>query len=283
MNLFWIFKGRGMTICPFCNELLPERAKFCTKCGGEVNVHPPKNNGILLIQVASLILLVQNLLISLPAITVISFLDPSNFVFYSFVSILFYVDIIGFLLLGFGYMAYPTDNPDEKKIYLTSSFCIILWVICRGIWQFLITNNHLGNLYNYLQTPTGAMGIFEMLGQPLPDIKFPLLIGGLALGLGSIFLFRVRKEPDRRMFMNYGIINMIAVCLISLPIIIYDMYSFISGDSITPLEITAMLVYSPYFGLLLKLLVIPLLGALTFLRLFQKTQKSKKMAFSEKN
>ena len=83
--------------------------------------------------------------------------------------------------------------------------------------------------------------------------------------------------------MNYGIINMIAVCLISLPIIIYDMYSFISGDSITPLEITAMLVYSPYFGLLLKLLVIPLLGALTFLRLFQKTQKSKKMAFSEKN
>jgi hypothetical protein len=133
-----------------------------------------------------------------------------------------------------------------------------------------------------MQTPTGAMGIFEVLGQPLPDIKFPLIIGGLALGLASFFLFRVRKEPDRRMFMNYGIINMIAVCLISLPIIIYDVYSFISGDSFIPLEITAMLVYSPYFGLLLKLLVIPLLGALTFLRLFQKTQKSKKESISEK-
>ncbi|MHA2112410.1 MAG: zinc ribbon domain-containing protein [Candidatus Hodarchaeales archaeon] len=283
MNLFRIFKDRGMTICPFCNEILPERAKFCPKCGGEVNVHPPWNKGILLIQVASLILLVQNLLISLPAITVISLLDPSNFMFYSAVSILFYVDIIGFLLLGFGYMAYPTENPYEKKIYLTSSFCIILWVICRGIWQFLITNNQLGNLYNFMQTPTGAMGIFEILGQPLPDIKFPLLIGGLALGSASIFLFRIRKEPDRRMFMNYGIINMIAVCLISLPIIIYDVYSFIAVDSVTPLEITAVMVYSPYFGLLLKLLVIPLLGALTFLRSFQKTQKSKKMIHSEKN
>ncbi len=273
MNLFRIFKGRGMTICPFCNEMLPERAKFCPKCGGEVNVHPPWNKGILLIQVASLILLVQNLLISLPAITVISLLKPSNFVFYSFVSILFYVDIIGFLLLGFGYMAYPTDKPYEKKIYLTCSFCIILWVICRGIWQFLITENHLGNLYNYLQTPTSEMGILELLGQPLPDIKFPLLIGGLALGLGSIFLFRIRKEHDRRLFMIYGVINMIAVCLISLPIIIYDMYSFLALDSISPLEITAIFIYAPYFGLLLKLIFIPLLGALTFLRLFLKFVK----------
>ena len=213
----------------------------------------------------------QNLLISLPAITVISLLNPSNYVFYSFVSLLFYVDITGFLLLGLGYMAYPTDVPSEKKIYLTSSFCIIFWVICRGIWQFLITENHLGNLYDYLQTPTSEMGILKLLSQPITYIKFPLLIGGLALGLGAFFLFRVRKEYDRRLFMIYAVINMIAVSLISLPIIIYDLYSFLALDSILSLEITAIFVYAPFFGLLLKIIIIPLLGALAFLRLFLKS------------
>jgi len=195
--------------------------------------------------------------------------DISPLVFYSIISMLFYLDIIGFLLLGIGYVTYQTLDIDKKKIYFIGGICIILWVICRFLWQFILTGNLLGDLYNYLQTPTGAMGVLELWGEPLDDIKLPFFIGGLALCIASIVIFRTKEEANERWFMIYGINNMIAILLISLPLIIYPVFELMIAGS-EPSQILGLFILAPYFGLFMKLFVIPLSGVLAFLKLLLK-------------
>ncbi len=263
-----------MMTCPSCNATIKSLAKFCPRCGVNLRLPITKNVTIYIIQLASLLLLIQNLFLSFPVLIVLAMLlsDISPFIFYSILSMLFYLDIIGFLLLGIGYTTFMTPDFEEKKPYLITGICIILWVVCRLLWQFFLTGNLLGDLNNYLQTPTGAMGILELWAEPLDDIKFPFFIGGLALSFASIMLFRARKEVEERLFMVYGINNMIAVLLIFLPLIsfpIFNLFTSITAGS-GPSSILGLFILAPYFGLFMKLFIIPLLGVLSFLKLLLK-------------
>jgi hypothetical protein len=260
-----------MMICPACNATIKAQAKFCPICGIKVRIPLSKNKSEYLIQFASFLLLVQNSFLTFPALVLLAMLlsDVAPIIFYSIISMLFYLDIIGFSLLGIGYVTYKNLDNDKRKMYLISGICIILWVICRFLWQFILTGNLVGNLYDYLQTPSGAMGIFELFAVPLDTVKIPFLIGSLTLCVATIVVFRTTEEAADRWFMIYGINNLIAVLLIFLPLILFPIFeSFITITE--PGSILGLFVLAPYFGLFIKLIIIPVLGALAFLKLVLK-------------
>jgi hypothetical protein len=220
--------------------------------------------------VAIVLLLIQNIGITFPAIAVFSVLESININSYTLISILFYVDILGFFFLGIGFSLFPTSDTTERKLYLASGIFVLSWVLCRCTWQFLITENNLGNLASFLQTPTGAMGVLELIGDQLQDINLLLLIGGMTLWLGSYILHKTQKRSERRLLSNYCFTNFIAVCLISVPLILVTISSFFTLDLVLPNQVTALLIFIPFLGLLMKLLVVPLLGVYTFSKLFLK-------------
>lgn len=255
--------------CPKCkNELLSE-ANFCQNCGSKIfsvlgygNFH--------LTQIASLILLFQNIMISVPGIFVLGMIeDLIHFNSYYIISFLFYVDIVGFLLLGLGFFPKPPYVTQKQKMYLLSSCCILFWVVCRILWQFILTGNFLGDLVNFTQQPTSEMGFLDLISRPLNDIALPFLVGAIALGISSIIICRLKKGYNEKLFRNYAVINMIAVGSISAPIIMQSVVVKIL--SILPREATAAFVFLPYIGLIIKLLLLPLIGIIAFGGMFEKS------------
>ena len=100
MNLLYRKTSMNQTNpCPKCTTPLKAIAKFCPSCG--INLYPIFGKiNFRLIKIASVILLLQTLVISLPSIfltEVILQIIPFNFLI--IISWFFYIDIIGFIFV----------------------------------------------------------------------------------------------------------------------------------------------------------------------------------------
>ena len=211
---------------------------------------------------ACLLLLVQNLLISAPVIALLSIiLALSTDELLPVLSILSFVDISGFLLLGLGYIIQSTRNTSEKTLYLAGGSCIIFWVVFRVLWQFIITTNLLEDVLGNVGSGS-SMGILDNLGEPLEQIKYPFLIGSVTLGAGVLLIYSAKRDRINKLFAAYGLLNMVAVLMIAAPAVILPFVTELNIE--IPFEVTFGFVIAPLFGLVAKILVVPLIGIITF-------------------
>ncbi|MDH5402781.1 MAG: hypothetical protein OEY49_09850, partial [Candidatus Heimdallarchaeota archaeon] len=94
-------------------------------------------------------------------------------------NILLYIDLIGFLLMGIGYIM--TANNGGSQNYLYGGLGFIGWVVCRVLWQFilvedLVTSGSIGDVSGFVDT------FFEMV--------WAFFISAICLLIGTIFIMQ---------------------------------------------------------------------------------------------
>ncbi|MFX1252626.1 MAG: hypothetical protein ACFFCZ_13555 [Promethearchaeota archaeon] len=206
-----------------------------------------------LIRIALVILLVQN------GILVI----PLGLVIYIYILPIFPIDLIGFLLLAGGYLLYSTQEVEYKRYYFLGGLCILGWAICRVLYQYIIPFMFMPYVVKICPWAKNWLGywvfIHFFLGVKCPGLPLwatamiiSIFIGGIALTLGSIVIWRTQKENwGHRLFMVYGVCNAIVISLF-----------VVTG-------FPRMSTFGSNFGLcmtlyLLKGFVVPLLGVIAF-------------------
>ncbi|MFX1255833.1 MAG: hypothetical protein ACFFCZ_29780 [Promethearchaeota archaeon] len=221
---------------------------------------PIKKWIIRLIIIAFVILLVQN---------------GALVIFLGYLIVPFYIiDVIGFLLLAVGYLLYSSQKVEQKRYYFIGGLCLLGWVICRVLYQFIIPLLLLPQLLEECASYPNILSIhFDFfLGYTCPSLPLWttaaavmtnfIFLGGLALALGSIVIWRTQKDKKGQIiFMVYGVCNAIVITLFALT-------RFPAVNMSTPLEsIGGTILY------LAKGFIVPLLGVIAFFLMLRATYK----------
>lgn len=202
-----------------------------------------KTQNILLLKIALIILLVQNFLIV-----------ASPIVGPDFFNLVWYIDIIGFLLLGVGYVLYSMHEVNEKKnLFLLGGLLIVGWVIFRILWQFIL-------IQGLNITDVSIEAIEDFVGS-LISMMYSFILGAVVLGVGSVLIWKAQDGQDGLFFMIFGVVNLAAVLMIFFPLF---------GATAETADTGALLIV---IGFLIKLLVVPVLGIIAFFLMFQNSDK----------
>ena len=208
---------------------------------------------VLILQIGMIDLLIQNLIFLIG----LTGLVPKNLLPYDF-----YMDIIGFIFLGIGYILYSQQEvvSNVKAYFFKGGILILLWIALRVIWQIIlggnvlfsnISNTNANNLTDYLPV------FFNTIRSNI-DILIAFIPAGIALGIASVFIYRIKKDLgtkknlDGTFFLIFGLSNMIIVFIMSLAFF---------GLVITGIRLFGLIVV---IVLALKLLLIPFLAIIAF-------------------
>ncbi|MFX1535140.1 MAG: hypothetical protein ACFFDI_13025 [Promethearchaeota archaeon] len=214
-----------------------------------------------LLSIAFVILLVQN---GALVILVGYFITPS-----------YIIDLIGFLLLAGGYLLYSTQEVEHKRYYFLGGLCILGWTICRVLYQFIIPFLFIPQLVELCPEDysiSTAADYWMIFIRFFAGVKCPFLplwttvmtvsifIGGLALALGSIAIWRTQKEKKgHEMFMVYGVCNALVISLFA--VTGFPMMEPFFGGYEKHIFVTQLILIVLYF---LKGSIVPFLGVIAF-------------------
>ena len=145
-----------------------------------------------------------------------------------------HLDLAGFFLLASGYILYSTQETRAKRFYLAGGSCILGWVFCRLIIQYILPIDFLNVHVTDFPTFMGSLflgGIKvtteppSIMDPPSSIMSFIFLLGGIVLAIGTIFTWlgslvsrKGNEKPEiaSSIFMIYGVTNMIAISLLVL-------------------------------------------------------------------
>ena len=162
----------------------------------------------------------------------------------------FYIDLAGFLLLGVGLIM----KSGEDKNLLIAGIGMLGWLAARITWQFILAEGLFSDT-----SDDWEVAINNLLNTLL-DMVLALLISSILLVIGAFFYFK-SKQGGGTIFLVYGVFNVIATYLFTSPFL---------GATIAEAEAA---VAGLFVGILLKLIVVPILGIVTFLVMFLKFDK----------
>lgn len=217
------------------------------------------------------ILVIQNVLIG---IFVFNFQGMHTFNDIEYISFsIFHLDLLGFTLLGTGFIFYSTLTSETKKQYFLGGLLLLSWVICRIIIQYIIpfglVLHEYGEPLNF-QTFAFYM-IYRGFYESNYDLNFPFedyfgfdsppvilfltfMMSGLLLYTASRVIPKIRDERGLAFFKLYGVVNAI-LCFI-LPFIYYQERNIIGLFTYNWL--------TAHIPLFFKVIVVPVLGLCTF-------------------
>ena len=204
-----------------------------------------RDQSTLLIKLAYIIIIVQNIMIY-----------AGIFVASSLLEFMLYVDIIGFALLGLGFVLFALNLSEQKITYLLAGVAFLLWVVFRVYWQFIALSG-----FTFGNTSDATTAIQD-LAESLFQMIFAFFLAALVLFVACVLLWYVLRGADGILVLAFGLVNFIAVALLFLPIFQLADASAVSNAAASLLG-----------GVLLKILVVPALGLICFLALFLKADK----------
>lgn len=149
----------------------------------------------------------------------------------------FEIDLLGFVLLGIGLILRASLDVENKQSFQIAGAGFIGFVAMRIWWQFILIDS-IGDLVN---DPDAD---FEDLESIFNDMLLAFLLSGIFMMVGAYFLSKT--DIAGTAMLAYGVVNLISVFMI------YNL----TADSL-------------FTGILLKFLVVPILGIIVFLKLFQ--------------
>lgn len=203
-----------------------------------IKISSQNNTGITLFKVGAIIILVQNVL----------YFIGGNIGDGSLIEYVLYIDLVGFLLLGLGYILVGNQS-DNGQQFLFGGIGILGWLAARLYWQFVAVDN--------LTNSLSDVGLTDP--EPLVDAFYSMvwgfLISALLLMVGAFFIWRVSGKGGL-MFFSYAVVNFIAVFFIVQP--------FLGATTADNVDAAAG---GFVLGFVVKLLVVPILGIITFIRL----------------
>jgi hypothetical protein len=162
----------------------------------------------------------------------------------------FYIDLAGFLLLGVGLIM----KSGEDKNLLIAGICMLGWLAARVTWQFILASGI------FTDSSSDWEAALNTLVDTLLDMVLALLISSVLLVIGAFFYFK-SKSGGGTIFLVYGVFNVVATYLFTSPLL---------GATLAEAEAA---VGGMFVGILLKLIVVPILGVVTFLVMFLKFDK----------
>ncbi|MHA2156445.1 MAG: right-handed parallel beta-helix repeat-containing protein, partial [Candidatus Hodarchaeales archaeon] len=243
-----------------------------------------RNVYITLIRSGLAILVLQNTLI---LIFVFNFKGMDSFNRLNLISFgIFNLDLIGFGLLGIGYLFYSTLSTQVKEQFMQGGAFFIGWVVCRIVTQYIIPFGFVLHEYGEpLDHQTFALylvyrGIYESWyrvrfpyehysGFDIPSVLLLLtfLVAGLFLYKASRTIPQEYDERGVTLFKWYGIVNVITI--FTLPLIYYQESNLIG--------IFTYNLYAHQGSLLIKVVLIPILGICAFGYMLRETKLMKSM------
>jgi hypothetical protein len=216
-------------------------------------------NIVLHLRIAALILVVQNVIIPGLFLRII----PISIGFL----IVFNLDLVGFLLLAIGYLRYSTQGVEKKWFYRSGAMCILGWFGCRILVQYILPlgvlplNLYITDFNTFIKSfiPSGVFDAPYPNPVPSSTMVVIVLIGTVLLSIGAGWIWRTQQETSGRLFLLFGVLNVVAV------IIVIPYNAIISGA----------MDYHRWrieyvMGWVLKGLVVPIIGAITFYLMWKK-------------
>ncbi|MHA2249727.1 MAG: hypothetical protein ACXAD7_05165 [Candidatus Kariarchaeaceae archaeon] len=191
-----------------------------------------------LLKIGALVLVVQNVML-MPGL----FAAPDLAASFGF-----YIDIVGFLLVGIAFLLLSQDEDEDKSMVLLGGIGFLGWVVCRVFWQFILAEG----LFD--DTSGDADEEFlDNLVDTLIDMLWAFFISAIFLMVACFALWKAKKAGGA--LLAYGIINLIAVFLFVNPLI---------GQEADEADVGGMVV-----GFLMKLLLVPIFGIVAFLMMYR--------------
>ena len=196
-----------------------------------------KNIGKYVIMVGFLVMLIQHFcLIIIPFILPEMTIDT------------FYVDILGLLIAGIGYILLFTAIEERRYFYLSAGICFILWVLCTFIWRIIT------KFYDItLNTSNTNSTLDKFLEQVITErllFSFFFIFASLFLFIASIMVYKAHGGTGSVLLTTYSLINLIGTILIGAPIYLLP-ESQVSNATNLALGVV--------FGLILKIILDPII------------------------
>ncbi|MFX1282937.1 MAG: carbohydrate ABC transporter permease [Promethearchaeota archaeon] len=178
------------------------------------------------------------------------------------------LDIFGFFILGIGIIKH--DHEDQLACRI-SGFCFIGWAVLSLIWRFFSPIHTLFpqfgafdiNLtqvtyYLALWLIGQAVPIDLLIIEPIPiSISYIFILNGIIMTIGTYFTIKI-LNINSKYILSFGISNFLGVMLIALPTII----------GVKPGDLTDIFFLTMQLGFLVKTILVPILGVLTFWDIF---------------
>ena len=205
----------------------------------------------LILQTGALVVFLHNLLFI------------SSFGINSILNFIFYLDLIGFFLLGIGYIvwSFQEENRNNKTPLRITGVMIILWLVLRVYWQFFLTK---GSLLSFNEG-SDPVKLFE---SNIQAMMYFFILSGIVLLIGSYYAWRSFRGRGTFLFFGFGIINLVGILMITLP--------SLSGSLSQSLDVFIM-------GGFIKLFILPIIGIITYLFLFLQFKLLKNTKFKAGN
>ena len=207
-----------------------------------------KNQSRLIVGAGFLIVLIQHFCIIL-----VPFIIPDLTVQ------VFYIDIIGFFIIGLGYILVATDLTDKKNLYFGSGGFLIGWVVFTLIWRFITKFYEI--TINAANTDATLTNFFQQVANERLLFSSSTILASLFLFVGSLFIYKAHGGAGAILLVVFALLNFIGMLLIAGP-------AYLAPDSTTDASNLAMGVI---IGLILKIILVPIMGLVAFLVLVLKT------------
>ena len=204
-----------------------------------------RDQNALLIKIGFLAILIQNVL-----------LLSGLFVSVGLFEIALLVDIIGFALLGLGFLLFSSHDNEHKNQYLIGGLGFLAWVGLRVTWQFVITS---GLNFTGGTDPTQA---FDAIAQTILGMIFAFFLSSVAMLVATIAIWHAIRGADGVLLLVFGVLNFIGVFLLFLPLF-----------QLTDVTAVTNAAASLLAAILLKLLIVPVVGIITFIVLLVRSSR----------
>ncbi len=153
-----------------------------------------------------------------------------------FVPVIYLLDLVGFFILGIGFLIHSQPKSYKRHYFLIAGGCILGWIICRISSQFIIPNllleldnfDILGHVHyiSYISELVSFAMVFGYYEAELPSLysslmSFSFIVGGLFL-CGAFILIWFTEKKEWRMkksylfLLGYSLLNVIVIFLIVL-------------------------------------------------------------------
>lgn len=183
------------------------------------------------------------------------------------------LDIIGFLILGIGILKHKHEDKISLRI---AGSCFVGWAFLALVWRFLSPIYSLFPLFgkfslnlNLLTTLAYNLAFWftersvplnlPFLEGILIPVSWIFILNGLPLLIATFYTNKVLEGSSKRLLI-FGICNFLGVMMLGLPTFI----------GVRPGDLTDIRFLLMELGILIKVILVPILGTLTFWDIFNR-------------
>ncbi len=207
---------------------------------------------------------------------------------------LFHLDLLGFILIGIGYIFLSKYTSTEKGPYKQAGLFLLGWVICRILTQYIIPFGLVLQEYDmplnyqsfafylvyrgfyeeyyHLRFPFDGYPYNNVVASPPMILILTFLVAGLLLYIAARTIPQIRDQNGVLLFRAYGMINMFIIIVLSG---FYYQERNIIGVFANNGFITQI-------ALLVKVVLIPILGIITFIYMLRESSLQRRILKLEK-